>query len=79
MILTNKLTKEVKDRPELSYYIEDDVQDILGSMEGEPGSMVIIEISEGETLDINEREVVISKSVGAPLEVNMTSVRKRGR
>ena len=79
MILTNKLTKEVKDRPELSYYIEDDVQDILGSIEGEPGSMVIIEISEGETLDINEREVVISKSVGAPLEVNMTSVRKRGR
>ncbi len=42
MILTQKLRREAEERRELNYYLQEDLEDILYSIEGDPSSMVVI-------------------------------------
>ena len=63
----------------MNFFIEDDIQDILGSLEGDPGSLIIIGTNEGGELYVGDNEVVINKSLGSPMGMNLTKVKKRGR
>lgn len=47
MELTRNLKKEAEENRHLNYFTQEDLQDILGNIEGDPGSMVVIGGCEG--------------------------------
>lgn len=52
MLLTHQLRKEAEEGSELNFYLEEDLQDILCSIQEAPGSMVVIEALQGGDMEI---------------------------
>lgn len=78
MILTQKLRREAEERRELNYYLQEDLEDILYSIEGDPSSMVVIGGSQGGQLQISDKTVVIKGSEGN-WTMSLSKVVKEGR
>lgn len=68
-MLSQQLEKETTLRKDLNHFTEEDLQDVLYGLEGDPGSMVVISPGEGSELEVREGALRVKGKEGGVIGV----------